>query len=246
MPELHLSPLALDLLWSALGAGEPPYPIEIHSHGTTVDERAALRRRVREDLVAGGLIDPAGRPDPELAAWLGTIAQPDLSIDSVFLPDLDSPPVLALAASGRAGAVLAVQRPDGLRLRAIPRDGLVSAIVGLLPGAQRGSEPSVSVPAGELAAVPAGAAERAGTQEARKALARLTALRNHRGGQLGVNSRTDMRGRRRSPVLAWFDNDTGRYLSQTRAGWTTIAPADAAALRHRIGELVTEVTGPAR
>jgi ESX secretion-associated protein EspG len=242
VPQRHIAPLALDFLWEALEAGEAPYPLEIHSHGATVDERAALRRRVREDLVAGGLIDPAGRLDPELADWLGTIAQPDLSIDSVFLPDLDSPPVLALAASGRAGAVLAVQRPDGLTLRPIPRDGLVSAIVGLLPGASRGSEQSVSVPAEELSSVPAGAAARASTQEARQALARLTALHNHRGGQVGVNSRTDMRGRRRSPVLAWFDNDTGRYLSQTRAGWATIAPADTAALRHRIGELVTEVT----
>jgi hypothetical protein len=243
--ERRLAPLPLDFLWEALGAGEPPYPLEIRSHGATMDERAALRRKVREELVAGGLLDPAGRLEPELAQWLGTLAQPDLSIDSVFLPDLDQPPVLALAASGRAGAVLAVQRPDGLSLRSIPRDGLVSAIVGLLPGARRGSETSISVPAEELEKVPAGG-ERASTQETRKALARLTARTNLRGGQLGVNSRSDTRGRRRSPVLAWFDNDTGRYLSQTRAGWVTVAPADAATLRHRLGELVTEVTDDRR
>ena len=241
-----IAPLALDFLWEALDAGEPPYPLEIRSHGATMDERAALRRQVREDLVAGGLIDPAGRPDPELGEWLGTLARADLSIDSVFLPDRDEPPVLALAAADRAGAVLAVQQPDGLRLRAIPRDGLVAAVVGVLPGARRGSEQSISVPAEELEKVPAGAAERASTQDTRKALARLTALTNHRGGQIGVNSRSDTRGRRRSPVLAWFDNDTGRYLSQTRNGWVTIAPADSAALRHRIGELVTEVTDDRR
>lgn len=245
MAERIVAPLALDFLWEALGAGEPPYPLEIHSHGATHDERAALRRRVREDLVAGGLLDPAGRLDPELDGWLGTLAQPDVSIDAVFLPDLDVPPVLALAASGRAGAVLAVQRPDGLALRPIPRDGLVSAIVGLLPAARRGSEQSISVPAGELAAVPAGA-ERASGQEDRAALATLTAMPNLRGGQIGVNSRSDMRGRRRSPVLAWFDNESGRYLSQTRDGWVTIAPADAAALRRRIGELLTEVTSDRR
>lgn len=245
MAERIVAPLALDFLWEALGAGEPPYPLEIHSHGATHDERAALRRRVREDLVAGGLLDPAGRLDPELDGWLGTLAQPDVSIDAVFLPDLDVPPVLALAASGRAGAVLAVQRPDGLALRPIPRDGLVSAVVGLLPAARRGSEQSISVPAGELAAVPAGA-ERASGQEDRAALATLTAMPNLRGGQIGVNSRSDMRGRRRSPVLAWFDNESGRYLSQTRDGWVTIAPADAAALRRRIGELLTEVTSDRR
>ena len=204
----------------------------------------SLRSGSRTASVA---VHPVTKGDGVFEAIGGAVgARPDLSIDAVFLPDLDSPPVLALAASGRAGAVLAVQRPDGLRLRPIPRDGLVSAIVGLLPGAPRGSEQSVSAPVEELATVPAGAAARAGTQESRAALARLTALRNHRGGQVGVNSRSDTRGRRRSPVLAWFGNDTGRYLSQTRAGWTTIAPADAAALRHRIGELVTEVTADRR
>jgi hypothetical protein len=250
LAERRLAPLQLDFLWEALEAGEPPYPLEIHSHGATVDERAALRRRVREELVAGGLIDPAGRLEPELAQWLGTLATADLTIDSVFLPELDQPPVLALAASGRAGAVLAVQRPDGLSLRPIPRDGLVSAIVGLLPGNRRGSEQSISVPAEELAKGPAGkaagAGDRASTQDTRKALARLAAQANLRGGQIGVNSRSDTRGRRRSPVLSWFDNDSGRYLSQTRAGWVTVAPVDAVTLRHRIGELVTGVTDDRR
>lgn len=246
MPERLIAPPALDFLWEAFGAGEPPYPLEVRSYGETVDQRTALRRQVREDLVAGGLIDPSGRLEPELEGWFGTLAQPDISIDSVFLPELDAVPVLALAASGRAGAVLAVQQPDGLRLRSIPRDGLVTAIVGLLPGARRGSEQSISVPAVELEKVPAGAPARASTQDTRKALATLTGMRNTGGGQIGVNSRSDMRGRRRSPVLAWFDNESGRYLSQTRDGWVTIAPADAAALRHRIGELVAEVTSDRR
>ncbi|MGH3763465.1 ESX secretion-associated protein EspG [Actinophytocola sp.] len=252
MADRLIAPLALDFLWEALDAGELPYPLEARSHGATMDERAALRRRVREDLVAGGLIDHAGRLDPQLEDWLGTLAQPDLSIDSVFLPDRDAAPVLALAAAARAGAVLAVQQPDGLRLRSIPRDGLVSAIVGMLPGASRGSEQSISVPAEELhQTVPAGAPNRTSTAETRKALATLTAMPNRRGGQIGVNSRSDMRGRRRSPVLAWFDNETGRYLTQTRGSsdgrdWVTIAPADAATLRHRIGELVTEVTSDRR
>jgi hypothetical protein len=246
--EQHIAPLALDFLWEALEAGEPPYPLEVRAHGATVDERAALRRRVREDLVADGRMDPAGRLDPELARWLGTLAWPELSVDSVFLPDLDEPPVLALAASGRDGAVLAVQRPDGLTLREIPQDSLVSAIVGMLGAAQRGSERSISVPVREgRLTLPAGAGERTTAVETREALARLSALPNRRGGQVCVNSRTDMRGRRRSPVLSWFDNETGRYLSQTRPSpdgrdWTTIAPADAATLRHRITELTTELT----
>lgn len=242
--ERLISPVALDFLWEALGAGEPPYPLDIVSHGATVDGRAMLRRRIREELVAGRLLDRSGRLEPQLEDWLLALANPELSVDSVFLPDAGAPAVSVLAASGRGSAVLAVQQRDGLRLRPIPRDGLVSAIVGMLPPAPRGSEISISVPQQELAAVGArnAPAGRASDQETRKALAKLTAMPNRRGGQIAVNSRTDMRGRRRSPVLTWFDNESGRYLTQTRNDWVTIAPADAATLRHRIGEMVASVT----
>ncbi|OLF07932.1 ESX secretion-associated protein EspG [Actinophytocola xanthii] len=245
--ERRLGPMAVDFLWEALGAGELPYPLEVRSHGFTMDERAALRMRVREDLVADGLIDHRGRLEPELEDWFGTLARAELSIDSVFLPELDAPPVLALAAAGRAGgAVLAVQHRDELTLRSVPRDGLVSAIVGLLPGAPRGTEQSISVPAAELALVPAGAPQRTSDVESRTALARLTSKPNRRGGQIGVTSRSEMRGRRRSSVLSWFDNDSGRYLTYSRDGWAMFAPTDAATLRQRVGELVMDVTSERR
>ncbi len=242
--ERLISPIALDFLWEALDAGEPPYPIEIQAHGSTVDGRAMLRRRIREDLVAGQLLDRSGRLEPQLEDWLLALANPELSVDSVFLPDTGAEAVAAIAASGRGAAVLAVQQKDGLRLRSIPRDGLVSAIVGMLPPARRGSEISISLPSNELAMAGArnAPAGRVSDQETRKALARLTAMPNQRGGQIAANSRTDMRGRRRSPVLSWFDNETGRYLTQTKNDWVTIAPADAATLRHRIGEMVASVT----
>ena len=241
--ERLISPIALDFLWEALDAGEPPYPLEVQSHGATVDSRAMLRRRIREDLVASRLLDNRGRLEPQLEDWLLALANPDLSIDSVFLPDTGAPAVSALAASGRGSAVLAVQQQDGLRLRSIPRDGLVSAVVGMLPPARRGSETSISLPANELATVGGRAGGgRASDQETRKALAKLTAMPNQRGGQIAANSRSDMRGRRRSQVLSWFDNESGRYLTQTKNDWVTIAPADAATLRHRIGEMLTSVT----
>lgn len=240
--ERLINPIALDFLWEALDAGEPPYPLEIQSHGATVDSRRMLRQRVREDMVANQLLDRSGRPEPQLEEWLLALANAELSVDSVFLPDTSAEPVLALAAAGRGAAVLAVQQKNGLHLRPIPRDGLVSAIVGMLPPARRGAETSISLPANELAAVGAGTNQRTSDLETRKAYARLTALPNQRGGQIAVNSRTEMRGRRRSPVLSWFDNETGRYLTQTRNDWATIAPADAATLRHRIGEMVRDVT----
>lgn len=240
--ERFLNPIALDFLWEALDAGEPPYPLEVQSHGATVDSRAMMRNRVRDDLAASGLLDRRGRIEPQLEQWLLALVNPELSVDSVFLPELGATPVLALAARGRGSAVLAIQQKDGLRLRPIPADGLVSAIVSMLPPAKRGSETSISVPSRELAAVGARGVERASDMETRKALAKLTAMPNQRGGQIAANSRTDMRGRRRSTVLSWFDNESGRYLTQTRDDWVTIAPADAATLRHRIGEMVATVT----
>ena len=72
-----------------------------------------------------------------------------------------------------------------------------------------------------------------------------------RGGQIAANARDRLGGRRRSPVLAWFDDETGRYLGQIGTapdghGWTTVAPADAATLRHRISEMMTGVTREGR
>jgi hypothetical protein len=244
--ERLISPIALDFLWEALDASDPPYPLEIHSHGSTVDSRRMLRQRVREQLVADQLLDGRGRLEPQLEESLLALANADLSIDSVFVPQLGAEPVLALASTGRGAAVLAVQQKDGLRLRPIPRDGLVSAIVGMLPPAPRGSETSISVPARELAAVGGRTNERASDAETRKALAKLAGMPNQRGGQIAVNSRTDMRGRRRSPVLSWFDNQSGRYLTQSRADWVTIAPADAATLRHRLNEMIKNVTSDQR
>jgi hypothetical protein len=240
--ERLINPIALDFLWEALDAGELPYPLEIQSHGATVDSRAMLRQRIREQLIADQLLDRAGRLEPELEEWLLALANADLSIDSVFLPETGADPVLAMAAASRGAAVLAVQQKNGLRLRPIPRDGLVSAIVGMLPPVRRGTEPSISLPAKEVAAVGGRGGDRASDLETRKAYAKLTAMPNQRGGQIGANSRTEMRGRRRSAVLSWFDNETGRYLTQSRNDWVTIAPADAATLRHRIGEMVREVT----
>ena len=62
-----------------------------------------------------------------------------------------------------------------------------------------------------------------------------------------MNARKPMGGRSRSPVLSWFDTETGRYLTYAKRGgdgreWITIAPADAPTLRHRLTELLADVT----
>ncbi|HWM03762.1 MAG TPA: ESX secretion-associated protein EspG [Actinophytocola sp.] len=230
-----LTPLTLDFLWESIDAGELPYPLSVRSHGITMDERSALRQRVYGELRDQDLLDGRGRIEPHLEDWLTLLARAERSIDSVFQPS--DGPAVAVAAGSRA--VMATQTPDGLWLRSIDPDALASSVVGLLPTAPRGTEPSITVAADDL---PNGR-----THADRQVLARFARQNNHRAGQLAVNARSPMGGRSRSPVLSWFDTDTGRYLTYAKRGsdsheWITIAPADPPTLRHRLTELLAAVS----
>lgn len=240
-----LSPLALDFLWESLGVGELPYPLDVASHGHSVDERGALRQQVYGELRTRELLDGHGRIEPHLEDWLTLLARGDRSIDSVFQVESGAPATLALAIGDDRLALLATQTDDGLWLRAIDPDSLASSIVELIPPGKRGTEQSVTLPGEDLAALdrglPAGR-----TDLDRQVLRRLSDQPKLRAGQLAVNVRRRLGGRSRSPVLSWFDAASGRYLTYAKHGsdgheWITIAPADAATLRHRLGELLTSL-----
>lgn len=238
-----LSPLELDFLWEALGAGELPFPLTSVSHGYTMDERASLRRTAFTRLSARGMVSPSGRVEPETEDLLMLLARPDLSIDSAFLPDMApaTKAVVAFAARLRDRAIVATQDADGLTLRPIHPDSLVSEIVAQLPATRRGTEISVSIPTEEVSAKAAAGGytrNRPSSDQSRRTLDRLSGEPNIRGGQIGVMVRDRMGARRRSHVLAWYDKASGRYLSYSRNGWLTIAPADAPALRGTLGEMV--------
>ncbi|MEQ0558982.1 ESX secretion-associated protein EspG [Amycolatopsis sp. NEAU-NG30] len=246
-----LTPVEVDFLWESAGLGELPYPFRIRSHGATVDERELLRRRTLEGLAARGLADGRGRPEPHIEDYFGVLASPELSLDAVQLIAPEAEPLLAVAGVLGGQGLLAVQDLRGLHLQPCPPDGLASAIVSLLPGAPRGTEKSITVPLEQLVGAHGvdfmqrrgNGDERASADEDRKALARLHAQPRLRGGQIGANARNRMGGRTRTPVLSWFDTETGRYFTQGSRGhdgrdWITIAPADAATLRHRLGEML--------
>lgn len=223
-----LTPPVLDFRWESAGAGEVPYPLRIRSHGATLDERAALRREVLATPVGGHVED-----------WLVLLGRAERCVDAVFRTDPASPPTSVLAAAAGGTAVLATQTDEGLWLRPIDPASLVSSVVGLLPPAPRGTEPSIAVAADDLAAG-------GRTPADRRALATFAEQRNHRAGQLGVTARRPLGGRSRPPVLSWFDTGTGRYLTYAKPGpdgqdWLTIAPADPPTLRHRLGELLAAV-----
>lgn len=239
-----LTPVALDFLWESLSAGELPYPLEARSHGATMDERAVLRNRVFADLRAQNMLDTGGHPTPMLEDWLTLLARGTHSIDCV------QEGTSALAVGDGSQALLATQNNDGLLLSKIDPGALASSVVALLPACRRGTEQSITVPAADLEAMAAGRPAGRSTTD-RQVLKALSDQPKLRAGQLAVNTRNPMGGRRRSPVLSWFDTESGRYLTYSKKGqdgtnWITIAPADAPTLRHRLGELLTTVSAHTR
>ncbi|TDV40703.1 ESX secretion-associated protein EspG [Actinophytocola oryzae] len=215
-----------------------PYPIEAPRHAVTAADRARLRREVQEELRAQSLTDHTGQVIEDVHGWLNLLAAPEVSIDSAFLPDLGATPTRVVVARAGRSAVLATQPDDDhVELRPVPFDRLGDVVVDLLPPAARGTEMSLSLPTDH----------ENGPAEDRQALARLAARPRLRGGQIAANSFSRIRGRRRSAVLSWFDDGTGRYLAQHRDGrdgrrWVTVAPADTPVLRMRITEMVAAVT----
>ncbi|WP_020669737.1 ESX secretion-associated protein EspG [Amycolatopsis nigrescens] len=255
-----LTPLELDFLWESAGSGDLPYPLEVRSHGLTMDERAVLRQRAMAELARRGLVDERGRPEPHVEEFFEILGAPDLSLDSMHINTPNGAPLLAVAAALGTRAVLAVKDERGFHLQPMPADGLASAVVSLLPAAPRGTDKSITVPLEQLLSGsgvdfmqrrgPAQPDGRASTDDDRKALAKLHAQPRLRGGQIGANARSRVGGRSRGPVLSWFDTDSGRYFTQATRGrdgsdWITIAPADVATLRSRLGEMLTRVADSA-
>jgi hypothetical protein len=272
------SPLAFDFLWESARVGELPYPLQVRSHGATEDERVSLRHRTDVELKARGVREPRGRLVPPIEDALELLAFAPLTIDALHIPQFEAPTVGVLAAADDTKGVVAIQDADGIWLRDVPPDGLVSAVVGVLPAGPRGTEASVTLPLDDAlhtapirvpvslppapreqedtgknkrqAARRTPLSERA-TADPREGYARLAGQPRMRGGQLAANSRSQVGAKQRSRVLAWFDTATGRYLSLSRAGtdgreWVTVAPADPATLRTRLGEMVSSVSDGTR
>jgi hypothetical protein len=235
-----LTPVALDFVWESLEVGELPYPLTAKSHGETVDQRSLLRHRTFEELRTQHLVDQRGRPSPQIEEWLTLLARGSHSVDAVFEG------TSALSAGDGHRGLLATQTAEGLTLTRIDPGAVVSSVVALLPPCGRGSEKSITIPAGDLTAMAKGR-QAGGTPVDRQVLKALSDQPKLRAGQLAVNTRTALGTRKRSPVVSWFDTPSGRYLTYTRKGhdgtdWVTIAPADPATLRHHLTEQLTKLT----
>src|SRR5437660_5513405 len=97
-----------DILWENLRVGVRPYPLAVPHHGTTLEERAHIRRNVFGQLNGRGLAR-GDRIDPDLEDALNLLASPSVSVEAMALLDVERENLLrGLAVARGRYAVLAV------------------------------------------------------------------------------------------------------------------------------------------
>jgi hypothetical protein len=243
-----LTHLEFDLLWSDLDLGAPPYPLEIRSHGFTMAERDELGGQVFDSLDQAGLID-----GEEVAAGLEEqlvlLSRPVLSVDALIIGEV---PLRLVAAAGHRQAVLAVLDHAELALRPIrPAEltGVVADVIGdVPPGPGHPVTLAREAFSGAMNAFAANGHDgftatlaRAGiTGRAARALSSIVDSPRTCSGQLAANGPLG-----RSPIVAWFDTEAGRYgVTVEAAGGgrlVTVTPADKRWLAARLTGLMDQV-----
>lgn len=248
LPEVDgvaLSHLEFDLLWSDFDLGPMPYPFDVPSHGSTMDERDQLGVQVAESLAAAGLLDEDDEPHPRLGQVFAVLAEPVFSVDLLVFRD---PPLRALAAAGRKLGVLAVLDAGELALRPCLPDDVPQLAASVVGPAEPGPGNVVRMPRSVFSEAMQAFADsghaafervlgRAGLAgRDLRAISTLVTTPRVAYGQFAVNGPGG-----RSPVVAWYDTEAGRYgaVVHESAGtkWVTLAPADHAWLADRMQEL---------
>lgn len=139
--------LSLAALWADLRLGRFPFPLEVRSHGDTIDVRARIKAAVYADLGRRRL------PDDDLVDDLRLLADPAVCLDLVALLDMTDPdPVRAVAvARGRRG-LLVVQGKLAVSFSRMRATMIAGALVALLPDTRAALGNSITQPAAALRA----------------------------------------------------------------------------------------------
>ncbi|PRY46537.1 ESX secretion-associated protein EspG [Umezawaea tangerina] len=255
-PDFLLSPAEFDILWHELElGGRPPYPLDVPSIGTTMEERARLRLDVLEALGRRGLAN-----DARLQDMLRLLAEHEIAVDAVAHMER---PVRAVVASDGGNAVLAVVDEDQIGLVEVRPTSLAKSIVGVLNDGQAGPGSALSLrletlvhavalhedppenddPWGDEDLDEKQALQRAGVSGPDAAVISELAENRVAGGQFGVSRRGGSRYnvQRAEVTINWFDTPQGRYLMVRENGWLSLSPTDNERIANRIDSVLAAV-----
>ncbi|MEU5694623.1 ESX secretion-associated protein EspG [Actinosynnema sp. NPDC020468] len=244
-----LTHLEFDLLWEDLGSGDPPYPLDVPSHGRTEAERDELGVRVHASLTEAGLFR-GDDVDEDLADLFGLLGTAAVSVDAtVFRPTQWR--VVAAKRGGRG--VLAVLNDREIALE--PITDLVRAMTRVVGDAPAGPGEQLRLPRAVFSAAMDSFArsghaglervltEAGVTGRAVRSITTLAGSGRTAAGQLAVSGPAG-----RTPVLSWTDTDVGRYamVVEQVSGepLVRLSPADGGWLTRRLAELLEEAGAP--
>jgi hypothetical protein len=252
--DILLSHKEFDILWGDLGLGPMPYPIDMPSVGSTMEERGRIRAEVYRDLAARDLAH-GERMDALLAELLGVLGKHEIAVDTVgYLHG----PIRAVVVTDRRIGALAALTEDGIWLAEIRPTALAGSIAELIPDNAAGPGKALSFPHQALldAVAQSGAADEVDeddpyggseVDDERIALTRagmssgdasvLCELANDRnaGGQFGLS----VRGHRVPTLITWFDTSQGRYLMVREDSWLSLSPADNERIERRLATVLS-------
>jgi hypothetical protein len=229
-----------------------PYPIDVPSHGETMEERAVLRRQVRDSLRAKGLHD-GETLSTRLEELLTLAARGGFTVDGQLSV---GEYVRVVAASHRDEGVLLAQTDDEIRVVPVRHGKIVPAVIALVPDEKPGPGGAARLPR-EVFDESIDEYQRTGyvglertltsagvTGRDLRTVITLVESARHGGGQLAANSVDNVGRRARTPVVNWFDTAAGRYLAHVevardRTEWLTIAPADTSRIEQRLTDAIS-------
>lgn len=252
--DILLSHKEFDILWDDLGLGSMPYPIDMPSVGSTVEERERIRDEVYRELGARNLAR-GDRMDSLVAELLGVLGRHEIAVDTVgYLHG----PIRSVVVTDRRIGALAALTEDGVWLAEIRPTALAGSIAELVPDNEAGPGRALSFPHQALldAVAQSGAADEVDeddpyggseVDDERVALTRagmssgdasvLCELANDRqaGGQFGIS----VGGHRVPTLITWFDTSQGRYLMVREDSWLSLSPADNERIERRLASVLT-------
>jgi len=250
--DVVLSRLEFDVLWERERLPRRHVAVDVATPGETHTERAELVEQAWQGLADRGLVSRRGASD-ELLGRLNLLAHADVSIDVWVWAEQE---ISALAVNQGTQALLAVIDEEQVWLIPAREGGLVEAAVSVIGEVPPGPGRSVTMPHEQLRLADADGAgdPRAlittledrglGLGDAQELAGMLVGQQAR--GQFGVQRVSrDRRVHRAGRVVAFYDTDAGRYLTQLGTGsdgrvWATIAPANNDLLVERVRELVAE------